>query len=151
MAEDAAVQIANGAQPASVVPSTLIDAKQSLAPWIGIYGSDGKPITGDVVLNGEVPTPPVGVFTSAQSRGENRVTWQPEGGVRIALVVVPVANSSGLYVASGRPMREGEAWIEQLTAFFAGGVLLLLAMTLGLEVFGAYRHAQAMAKMPPHA
>jgi len=42
-------------------------------------------------------------------------------------------------------------YIDQLTDFFEGGILLLIALTLGLELFGAYRHAQFLAKQAPQA
>ena len=143
--EDAALSLSSGSQPKDVVPQgVMIDLSKSSAPFIAIYDRDGNPIETDAVLDGMPPKPPVGVFTSALALGENRVTWQPQGSVRIALVVALVPNSTGLYVASGRSMREGESWIDQLTSFFAGGILALLAVTLALELFGAYRHAHAM-------
>ena len=151
MVQDAAATLANGGVPADVVPrGTMIDLGKSLSPFIAVYDRDGTPLEADAVLDNAPPKPPVGVLTSSLASGENRVTWQPEGSVRIALVVAPVPNSSGWFVASGRSMSEGEARIDEITNLFAGGILLLLAVTLGLELFGAYRHARAMAQAAAH-
>lgn len=147
MVKDAALVLGSGGVPADVVPrGASIDLSKSLAPFIAVYDRDGTPLEANAVLDNAPPKPPVGVFTSSLASGENRVTWQPEGSVRIALVVASVPNSSGLFVAAGRSMSEGEARIDALTNFFVGGVLLLLGITLALELFGAYRHAQFMAK-----
>lgn len=151
MAEDGALALAHGAVPADIVPrnSAPIDPSQSLSPFIGIYDKDGTPLEVNAILNGAPPKPPIGVFTSALARGENRVTWQPQNGVRIALVVVPVPNSGGWYVASGRSMREGEDAIDQLGALALSAAMLMLAVTLALELFGAWRHARAVASAHP--
>lgn len=152
MVKDAALVLGNGGVPADVVPrGTSIDLSKSLSPFIAVYDRDGTPLEANAVLDNAPPKPPVGVFTSSLASGENRVTWQPEGSVRIALVVASVPNSSGLFVAAGRSMSEGEARIDDLTNFFVGGVLLLLAVTLALELFGAYRHAQFVAKQTQQA
>ena len=147
MAEDAALALANGAAPASVVPQgAAVDPAQSLSPFIGVFDSNGTVIVSNASLHGMTPTPPAGVFNAALQKGQNRVTWQPEGSVRIALVVVPVPNSSGWYVAAGRSMREGEIRIDQLTWLAMLAMAFLLSTTLALELFGAWRHSQAMAK-----
>jgi hypothetical protein len=151
MAEDAALALSSGSAPADVVPRGVsIDLSKSVSPFIAIYDQSGTPLEADAVLGGAPPKPPVGVFAAALERGENRVTWQPEGSVRVALVVVPVPNSSGYYVAAGRSMRDAEGFIDQMTSLFAAGVLFLLAVTLSLELFGAYRHMRAMAAKPQH-
>lgn len=146
MVEDAVDALASGKVPADVVPrGVFIDPTKSLAPFIGIYDESGAPLESNGVLGGTSPTPPVGVFTAALEKGENRVTWQPEGSVRIALVVKPVPNSKGWFVAAGRSMREGETRIDYLSVLAFATVLSVLTLTLALELFGTYRHARATA------
>ncbi len=105
MAEDAAAALEDGAGIDSIVPATPVDLSKSLAPFLVVYGRDGKPIAGSGVLDGQLPDYPPGALEIARSNGENRVTWQPKSDVRIASVVVPYADG---YVMAGRSLREVE-------------------------------------------
>ena len=121
IAEDIAMQLEGGAKPMALVASTTkIDVASSLRAYTVIYDKDLNPIAWNGVLNGNPPQPPRGVFEHAKGPqgtgpGENRVTWQPEEGVRSAIVVVHVLKTDG-YVLSGRNMRETEdrIWHMQL-------------------------------------
>jgi hypothetical protein len=53
----------------------------------------------------------IGVLEAAKEKGQHRVTWQPEGDIRIALVVVSYNDG---YVAAGRSMREAEGRTDSL-------------------------------------
>jgi energy-converting hydrogenase Eha subunit F len=125
MAEDAAAALDNGATVDSIIPKAQVEMSTSLAPFIVLYNSDGKPTAASGVLNGQMPDYPKGSLDSATGSGENRVTWQPTGTVRIASVVVPF---NGGFVMAGRNMREVEKR-ESQTELYAGltGLLALIA------------------------
>ena len=108
MAEDTAVSLGAGQKMTSVTP---IDIATSLASFLIIYNSEGQVIFSGAKLNDQTPQLPSGVFASVKSNGEQRFTWQPQVGVRIATVVVPY---SGGYVLAGRSLREVEKRIDQL-------------------------------------
>jgi hypothetical protein len=93
-----------------------------------IYDADGKVAASSVQLDGKTPSLPDGVLDSTRQLGENRITWQPRDGVRIASVIV---SYPGGYVLAGRNMREVEVR-ESQTSLFAGltWVLALLATLL---------------------
>ena len=140
MAEDAARALGGGDVPASVVPRgvPLIDIATSLSPWIAVYDESHVTLESSAVFWGAPPKPPAGVFEAArgnQGKGtsqpeQNRITWQPESGVRSAIVVQHYAGSRPGYVIVGRSMREveireqnlatlvGTAWIALLIATF---------------------------------
>lgn len=137
MAEDAAQALAKGEVPAGVVPrSALIDAAQSLSPWIAVYDSTGMPLESSAQLYNAPPQPPKGLFDdstwldhksySTPFGKETRVTWQSIGGAREALVMVHLAN--GQFVVAGRNMREIEARIEDV----GGKVLIGWAVTIAV-------------------
>lgn len=96
--------------------SPVIDIKHSLATFVIIFDKQGRTVTSTAQLNGLIPNVPQGVFQYAQAHQENRLTWQPENGLRFAAVVVPYGNKSG-YVLVGRSLREVEKRIDQLTLF----------------------------------
>lgn len=125
MAEDTAAALDGGAPVDSVIPKVQVEMSTSLAPFIVVYDTDGKPTASSGSLNGQMPEYPKGALDSAKGSGENRVTWQPNGTVRIASVVVPY---KGGFVMAGRNMREVEQR-ESQTEMYAGltGLLALIA------------------------
>lgn len=104
LAEDAAVALDRGAAP-QWNASNQIDAGTSLAPFIVIYSASGTPVAASGLINGSLPTIPVGIFTSVNAHGEDRVTWQTPTGLRFAAVIVPYSNG---YVLAARSLREVE-------------------------------------------
>ena len=129
MAEDAAAALAAGGTPESVVPPGMLDVSSSLAPFMIIYNDSGKPLvsTGSL-LNGETPLLPPGVFDYTRQKGEDRVIWQPQAGVRIAAVVVAHGGSLPGFVLVGRSLREVEKREDQMAQITG---LALLAGLMG--------------------
>lgn len=138
LATDGATRLDAGASPASLATSPTIDADKSLAPFVIVFGSGDDVLASGATLGGNTPKPPIGVLATARSKGANRVTWQPQPGVRIASV--SAAASDGRVVLAGRNMRAVESRIDQLTAItaLAWGVALVgvLIATLLVELVG---------------
>ncbi|MBI1793681.1 MAG: hypothetical protein HYR70_05775 [Chloroflexi bacterium] len=133
MAEDAAYTLNNGATVDSIAFGNKVEMSRSLAPFLVVYDSSGKPVASSGVLKGQLPTVPDGVLDNAKQNGENRVTWQPDGDVRIATVIVPYQDG---YVLAGRNMREVEKR-ELQTEVFAGATWgLTLLASLVVIAFG---------------
>ncbi|MDD4989240.1 MAG: hypothetical protein PHV42_02340 [Candidatus Pacebacteria bacterium] len=131
MAEDASAKLESGASPQLVVPTEVINISSSLAPYTIVYGDDGKEVAFSGRLDGNAIIPPLGVFDFAKQNGEDRLTFEPQAGVRSA-VVVRYYNNAGHsgFVLVGRGMREvekrevkleimvGIAWIVLLVSSF---------------------------------
>lgn len=107
MAEDAASAIERGRHPEDLIKGDTIDIGRSIAPFLIVFNEAGVPVASDAVLDGAVPRPPRGVFCSCGG-GENRVTWQPRHGVRIASVIVHHGGAQPGFVLAGRSLRESE-------------------------------------------
>ena len=105
LAEDVKSLLDNGKLATDFNGYDKTDIGKSLSTFILIYDTEGKAVAGTGLLNNSLPTLPTGVLQSAKNLGEDRVTWQPESGVREALVVVPYSKG---YVAVGRSLREVE-------------------------------------------
>jgi hypothetical protein len=114
MAEDAAAQLESGASAVSLLPPSRIDLANSLAPFIIVFDPEGKPLVSSGALHGKTPSPPAGVLEHARKIGEHRLSWQPEPGVRQAIVVVAVNGGKGGFVLAGRSLRETELRKAQL-------------------------------------
>lgn len=127
MAEDAAATLDAGARSESVVPNQQVEISKSLAPFLVVYDTTGKPVASSGVLDGHAPNYPMGALEAAKQSGENRVTWQPREGVRIASVVVPFNQG---YMMAGRNMREVEAREAQTETIAAASWVATMAAVL---------------------
>ncbi len=137
MAQDGAAMLDAGRQPVEVVGrGELLNADRSLAPFIAVYDKDGTPLEASATVNNEPPRPPMEVFEYAREHGEYRVTWQPGTSTRIALVIVPLENGSGWFVAAGRNMREVEAREADLFYKMTQALFIVLAVSLLLDALG---------------
>jgi len=133
MAEDAASQLNTGASVESVIPSNKVEIADSLAPFVIVFDQSGKVLASSATLHGAVPIYPSGVLDYTRQKGQDRVTWQPEVGVRMATVVVSYKN--GLVLA-GRSLLEveiRETQVEQLSilAMLAIWIVTLIVIVLG--------------------
>ena len=140
MAEDVAALLANGEDPALLKSTVKVDMAASLAPYFIIFDAQGKPVFSTVQLNGQVPTPPAGVLTTAEKQGQNKVTWQPRPGVRVATVVVSYKSGGRLgFVLAGRSLRGAEELTDHLGQIILLGwgvsLIVLLAVCLVVGLF----------------
>jgi hypothetical protein len=133
MAEDAASTLAGGASADAMVPSAKVDIAASLAPFLVIYDDSGKILASSAVLHGENPAIPAGVLDFTRQHGEDRVSWQPENGVRIAAVVVRTNNG---FVLAGRSLREVEKRISQVENLSGLAILVIWFTTLFVITMG---------------
>jgi hypothetical protein len=135
MAEDAADILADGGSVDALMPASKVLVSKSLAPFLIVYDSSGNEIASSVQLDGQTPSLPDGVLDSSKELGENRVTWQPREGVRIAAVIVAYKDG---FVLAGRNLREVEIREAQLTTFTGITWILALVATLVMIAFGEY-------------
>ena len=149
MAEDAAAALNSGVPLNQIVPIgsvARVNIAQSLAPWIAVYDTAGTPLASEGVLDGSPAQPPASVFTNlwdGEAEGfakETRFSWQPEPGVRQALVIVRFNPKEGLrgFVVAGRNMREVEDRIAKLGSMFFLGWMLLMAATVFAKILEFY-------------
>lgn len=129
LAEDMARYIGSGNDVHKVMPGMDVDIASSLVWFLVIYDGSGQVVAANGKLDGQVPVLPQGVLENAKKMGQNRVTWEPKEGVRIATVVVPY---EGGYVLAGRNLRETEGRIMMLAQkVFVGWVVMVGVVFLG--------------------
>lgn len=133
ISEDIANTLAKGADAQNVLPYA-IDLSQSLTPFVIVYDSEGQVVSSTAVLNGETPKLPQGVLDYAKAHGQNRITWEPQKGVREAIVVTYFEDKNTGYVLVGRSLREAEKRInlvmQLIAAAWAGTAVLSLVTTM---------------------
>ena len=127
MAEDAANALNAGASLDSLVPTTRVELSTSLAPFIMVFDDSGNVLASTATLHGSVPVYPSGVLDYTRQHGEDRVTWQPENGVRMATVVVRYDQG---FVLAGRSLREVEIRENNMEEISGVALLFIWAATL---------------------
>ncbi len=130
LAEDAARTLETGTPHTAAMASTTnpVDIRKSLAPFMVIYDDHGVTV---LRSGADAPTPPSGVFDYARSYGENKFTWQPERGVRIATILVHYGGISPGFVLAGRSLREVEKRESELASETIIGWLVGLVLSFG--------------------
>jgi hypothetical protein len=128
LAREAARRLAAGAGPAeAVAPLGPVDFAHSLAPFLMVLDDRGAILASSGRLNGALRTVPPGVLDAVRRSGEERVSWQPEAGARLATVVV---RARAGFVVAGRSLLESErrtAHLHQLLLVGWIGILVGLA------------------------
>lgn len=142
IAEDVAAALSGGQAIETAVPAGKVDIGTSLAPFLVIYDESGKPIAGSGYLHNQLAALPAGVFDYVRQNGEDRISWQPEAGVRSASVVTSYRGARSGFVMAGRSLREVEIReSNMLQLSVAGGlvaeVAALVAVTLAELLAGA--------------
>lgn len=95
----------------SFVPSKIqVDIGSSLSPWIQVYDESGDVLHSSVSISDAQSTPhvPRGIFEWVTKHGEDRVTWQPQKGIRQAIVVTKFSGLRNGYIVAGRSLKEIE-------------------------------------------
>ncbi len=130
LAEDIANALESGRSTGSLMPSEMVDLKSSLGVFVMRFDDQGKQLLSSGVLDGQRLQLPDGVLEYVRNHGEDRITWQPEPGVRIAAVITRYKGVESGFVLAGRSLREVEHRTSQI------GLLCALAWlaTLGLAL-----------------
>lgn len=116
IADDIAAALASGSAPAAVVPTHAINIGSSAAPFAMVLDDRGNVIAS----SGGTRTVPAGVLDHVRTAGVERVTWQPQRGVRLATVVRRNDGREPGFIVVGRSLRDTEERISKL-----GSIVLL--------------------------
>jgi hypothetical protein len=130
-------RIASGADPAPFLagPSREIATDTWLNRpgfFVALYDEKGQPIAGNATLHGVLPRPPGGIFRNARAHGLNKVSWQPEPGIRVATVVKPLPN--GGFILAGQSLIVGEAKDSRFNSLLTWIWLTMLTATVGIGI-----------------
>ena len=141
MAEDAARALEGGKSASDVVPKMMVDMGKSLASYLIVYDDAGQPLVSSALLDASIPVPPPGVFGFTRTHGRDRITWQPQPGVRTAIVVQYVGGKQPGFVLAGRSLREIEerkaVLDNHLLVGWAASLVILFGVIAGLVLIEA--------------
>lgn len=126
LAEDISSSIKLGHSISPFLKDDTVDLSKSLSPFFILYDNDGKPIQSSALLNGKVPQLPAGVLDYVKVHDEDRITWQPQPGARLATVIKKTGSSPVAFVAVGRSLKEVEVRESNLRTTVAGGWIVCM-------------------------
>ncbi len=136
--QDMSDLVATAPDPTAVINSAVkkkIDISKTLAIWGMIFDDSGKMLVSSGQLDGKELTIPKGVFDSTKKYGEDRFTFQPQKGVRHAVVMRHFGGSKPGFLMTARSLQAIEAredTILQVVVF--GWIVSLLVMYLVIAV-----------------
>jgi len=79
-----------------------------------LFDPEGQPKESTGFLNGKMPHLPQGVFAFTNEHGEDIISWRPQAGVRIAMVILKVSSPAIGFVGIGRSLKDVEERIQNL-------------------------------------
>lgn len=128
MAHDLVFQLENGKK---FTPSTTKNIAKEYGTFTMLYSENGTVVASEAVLNNKNPMLPHGVLDYAKKNGQNRLTWEPQKGVRLATIVYPYSHG---FVLVGRSLYETElreTSLEQGVALFwiVSNIIMLAVIT----------------------
>lgn len=136
--EDAAKLLSEGNAHLSWFTGANIDIDKSLQTFLAVYDYEGNLEVTKGFINGKIPKLPSGVLDYAKSNGENRLTWEPEKGTRIATVIEYFKGDSTTttgYALAGRSLKEIEKEENDLGRGVALGWIGILIISFGAFYF----------------
>src|SRR5258705_8592366 len=114
VAMDISYKLKNGDVIGESLNDDTVEISQSLALFHTLYNDKVEPLASTGLLNGKPPSLPQAVFGFARKNNENVFTWQPQRGIRVAVVLKFVNSPSYSLVAVGRSLYEVEVREENL-------------------------------------
>lgn len=100
--------------------------------FVMLYGPDNKPIYSTVTLHGDVPNLPPGVLDTTRAGGTDAITWQPEPGLRMAVVT---GFAAGKVVVAGQSLTPFENADKFTQLVIAGGWLTSMLVLAAAYTF----------------
>jgi hypothetical protein len=130
MAEDISGRLASGTPLTSILKPDSIDLGQSSSLFVEIYDAQGKLVSSTASLHGHFPEMPAGVLESARKNREDRITWEPRHGIRLASIICYSENPLASFVVVGRSLKETEVRIANIGDLTLICWLLCIALIL---------------------
>ena len=129
----------------TAAPGARLELTHDSGVFVIVYGADDRPESGSATLHGELPAVPRGVLEATRTSGFDAVTWQPEPGLRMAIVTRP---SDGKVVVAGQSLAPYEDRDRRTMIILAFGWLcsvLVIAAGYGASEFLGRRQEQPEA------
>lgn len=144
IAEEAAQNLVAGKPLDAMGLASSVEIGESISPWLTIVDAQGNIVSSTMTLNGKQAKPPAGALAYATEHGQNRITWQPQPGVRQAVAMVAIGDSRSSVAIAGRSLRETEKRVDYMGALVAGAWAVAMMGSYILAVGVGLRQKKSM-------
>jgi hypothetical protein len=147
VAQTIADEVKGGIPAESIIGQTgTIDMSASLSLFAMVFDKDGKLLGTSGILGDQQPTPPQGAIDMARNKGENRFTWEPQKGVRVAAVIQKFDGDAG-FVLVAKSLKEIEKREKELLLIveIAWAAMVFLSMLLSYFIGLKLQEAKEIA------
>lgn len=139
--DTALARISIGQQLGTILPNIPIELSKPFGFFFSAYNEQKVLTIAQTTVHGAPVSVPSGVLDYAKSHGKDRVTWQPETGIRLATVVVYEPRTK-TYLVAGRDLTDYEHRIQTLGLQILFGWGITMIATFGAVVLTHMFHAQ---------
>jgi hypothetical protein len=108
LAIETSIKLKSGQSAKDAIPAEIIDITKSLNTFVMVYDKDKNLIAASGMMGSIEPVYPKGVLSYVDKIGEERVTWQPQVGLRFATVAIKVDDN---YIIAASSLLETEKLI----------------------------------------
>lgn len=109
LAAKTSINLENSKSALDAVPGEITDISKSPGTFVMVFDKDKILIASSAVMGKDKPVYPKGVLDYVDKNGENRVTWQPQKGLRFATIAIKAGDK---YIVAGRSLKETEKLID---------------------------------------
>jgi hypothetical protein len=127
LAVETSINLKSGQSIKDAIPSEVIDISKSLRAFVMIYDKNKILVASSGMLGKDEPVYPKGVLDNLDKIGSERVTWQPQAGLRFATVALKTDNN---YIVAAYSLLERENLIDVIGE-------LILAAWLACIIFSS--------------
>jgi hypothetical protein len=128
LAAHAAGQLAAGSQPDNDLP-LVINIASNPAPFVIVFDPQHHVLASSGRLHGRTPVLPAGVLAWAAAHGLDRITWQPQPGLREAAIIEPYGGPHAGFVLAVQSLQGISGQQRSLTWSIACIWLAILAIS----------------------
>jgi hypothetical protein len=109
LAAEISINLENSNSPKDAVPGEITDISKSPGTFVMVFDKDKNLIASSAVMGKDKPAYPKGVLDYVDKNSEDRVTWQPQEGLRFATIAIKAGDN---YIVAGRSLKETEKLIR---------------------------------------
>lgn len=123
------LKLQSGKNPDSMIPADKVNISKSLDSFFMLFDHNKKIMASSGVMGDSNPSFPQSVLNNVSQSHEDRITWQPEPGLRFATVALKFSNG---YIVAAHSLQETENVIGEITTLMFSLWLACLVVSVTL-------------------
>lgn len=132
---DTALNLQQGKSPELSIPTNKVDISRSTDTFVMIFDKNKNLVATSGMMGKSKPSYPKGVLDYVAKKGEDRVTWQTNTGLRFATVATKTNTG---YIVGARSLSETEKLIDHISQLIGySWIAYVICSTIALVIVSA--------------